>query len=192
MRFNRTTFIKSVVSLQERPPFHLPEIVLVGRSNVGKSSLINALTEQRKLSKVSSNPGKTRYLNYFNVDDQCYLVDAPGFGYTSYGGSDRERFGDLMESFFHHNPDLKGGLYLIDSRREWTQEDEELKNWMLENNQSILIIWTKIDQLNQSEMAQLKKKMTMFTDERISQLALHQHDQKALQLVRQWIESQVH
>jgi GTP-binding protein EngB required for normal cell division len=81
---------------------------------------------------------------------------------------------------------------LIDSRREWTQEDEELKNWMLENNQSILIIWTKIDQLNQSEMAQLKKKMTMFTDERISQLALHQHDQKALQLVRQWIESQVH
>lgn len=189
MRFERTTFIKSVVSLTERPPFHLPEIVLVGRSNVGKSSLINALTEQRKLSKVSSNPGKTRYLNYFNVDDQCYLVDAPGFGYTSYGGHDLARFGELMEDFFHHNPNLKGSLYLIDSRRDWTDEDESLKKWILSNKQAVLIIWTKIDLLNQSEKAQLSKKMTNIQDNQVTQIALHKQDKQGIHAVRHWIEA---
>lgn len=191
MRFNRTTFVKTVVALSERPPFHLPEIVLVGRSNVGKSSLINALTEQKRLSKVSSTPGKTRYLNYYNVDNQCYLVDAPGFGYTAYGGDDVTRFGTLMESFFHENSYLKGSLFLIDSRREWTEEDDSLLRFMKEQKHSSMIIWTKVDLLKQSELANLKKKITQFPDATVSHIALHQTDQQNLQLVRQWIASQV-
>jgi GTP-binding protein len=191
MNFHTTTFVKTVVALQERPPFHLPEIVLVGRSNVGKSSLINALTQQKKLSKVSSTPGKTRYLNYFNVDNQCFLVDAPGFGFTAYGGDDLVRFGELMESFFHQNDFLKGSLYLIDSRRSWTEEDESLKKFMMEKQHAILIIWTKIDQLNQSEKSQLKKKILSFSDPSLTHVTLHEHDEDGLNKVRQWITSQV-
>jgi len=157
MDFQKTTFIKTVVRVEDRPRFSLPEIILIGRSNVGKSSLINALTGQKKLAKTSATPGKTRHLNYYMVDHQLYLVDAPGFGYTQYGKQEMERFASLMQPYFvEAKPKL--GLYLMDSRREVLESDvlfiQELNRFM-----NVLIVFTKIDVLNQKEQAALLKQL---------------------------------
>ena len=157
MDFQKTTFVKTVVRVEDRPRFSLPEIILIGRSNVGKSSLINALTAQKKLAKTSATPGKTRHLNYYMVDHQLYLVDAPGFGYTQYGKQEMQRFAELMQPYFSEaKPKL--GLYLMDSRREVLETDvvfiQELNRFM-----NVLIVFTKIDVLNQKEQAALLKQL---------------------------------
>lgn len=157
MDFQKTTFVKTVVRIEDRPRFSLPEIILIGRSNVGKSSLINALTGQKKLAKTSATPGKTRNLNYYMVDHQLYLVDAPGFGYTQYGKQEMQRFAELMQPYFlEAKPKL--GLYLMDSRREILETDvmfiQELNRFM-----NVLIVFTKIDMLNQKEQASLLKQL---------------------------------
>ena len=157
MDFQKTNFVKTVVRVEDRPRFSLPEIILIGRSNVGKSSLINALTGQKKLAKTSATPGKTRHLNYYMVDHQLYLVDAPGFGYTQYGKQEMQRFAELMQPYFSEaKPKL--GLYLMDSRREVLETDvvfiQELNRFM-----NVLIVFTKIDVLNQKEQAALLKQL---------------------------------
>jgi GTP-binding protein len=157
MDFQKTTFVKTVVRVEDRPRFSLPEIILIGRSNVGKSSLINALTGQKKLAKTSATPGKTRNLNYYMVDHHLYLVDAPGFGYTQYGKQEMQRFAELMQPYFlEAKPKL--GLYLMDSRREILETDvlfiQELNRFM-----NVLIVFTKIDVLNQKEQAALLKQL---------------------------------
>ncbi len=157
MDFQKTTFVKTVARVEDRPRFSLPEIIFIGRSNVGKSSLINALTGQKKLAKTSATPGKTRYLNYYMVDHQAYLVDAPGFGFTQYGKQEMQRFAELMQPYFKEaKPKL--GLYLMDSRREILESDvgfiQELNRMM-----NVLIVFTKIDILNQKEQAALIKQL---------------------------------
>ncbi len=157
MDFQKTTFVKTVVRVEDRPRFSLPEIILIGRSNVGKSSLINALTGQKKLAKTSATPGKSRRLNYYLVDHHLSLVDAPGFGYTQYGKQEMQRFAELMQPYFSEaKPKL--GLYLMDSRREVLETDvvfiQELNRFM-----NVLIVFTKIDVLNQKEQAALLKQL---------------------------------
>ncbi len=157
MDFKKTTFVKTVVRLEDRPRFTLPEVIFIGRSNVGKSTLINILTGQKKLAKTSSTPGKTRYLNYYMVDHQFYLVDAPGFGYTAYGKQDLDRFSELMQPYFlEAKPRI--ALYLMDSRREVLESDIQ---WIRELNRlmNVLLVFTKIDVLNQKEQAALMKQL---------------------------------
>jgi GTP-binding protein len=157
MDFKKTTFIKTVVRLEDRPRFSLPELIFIGRSNVGKSSLINALTGQRKLAKTSSTPGKTRYLNYYMVDHACYLVDAPGFGFTAYGKQEMRRFSELMQPYFAEaKPRL--ALYLMDSRRDVLEADNQFIQ-DLNRLMNVLIVFTKIDVLNQKEQAALIKQL---------------------------------
>jgi GTP-binding protein len=158
MDFKKTTFVKTVVRLEDRPRFLLPELIFIGRSNVGKSSLINALTGQKKLAKTSSTPGKTRYLNYYMVDHQAYLVDAPGFGYTAYGKQEMDRFEELMNPYFTEaKPRL--ALYLMDSRRDVLESDTKFIQ-SLNRLMNVLIVFTKIDVLNQKEQAALVKQLT--------------------------------
>ena len=153
INFSKTTFIKTVVDVHQRPSFPLPEVIFIGRSNVGKSSLINALTLQKGLAKVSTKPGKTRYLNYFNVDNAFYLVDAPGFGFTLKGKRELAQFAVMMESYFQEaKPTL--ALYLIDSRRRILEEDVSFIQ-TLNQSMNVLLVFTKTDKLNQSEKAHL-------------------------------------
>ncbi len=155
IQFQNTTFVKTVVDVSQRPSFPLPEVIFIGRSNVGKSSLINALTQTKNLAKVSTKPGKTRYLNYFNVDDTFYLVDAPGFGFTLKGKQELAQFAVMMEGYFQiAKPSL--GLYLIDGRRGLKEEDIGFIH-TLNQSMNILVVFTKMDKLNQSEKASLLK-----------------------------------
>ena len=160
INFKNSTFIKSLTDVKEKPLGNLPEVLIVGKSNVGKSSLINSLTGRNKLAFTSSKPGHTKLLNYFLVDNRFYLVDAPGYGYAK-GGVDLDRlFGEMMENYFVDNKELKLVLLLIDSRREFNQNDLEILQYVQENHIPYYVVITKTDKVNQSEKAKLNKHLS--------------------------------
>lgn len=151
INFTNTKFVKSAPSLKEAPQGMFPEVLLVGKSNVGKSSLINALCNKKALAFASSKPGHTRLLNYYNVDDKLYLVDAPGYGYAK-GGFDLDKlFGEMMEDYFSNVTRLKMVLVLLDSRRELSEDDLEIIEYLRSKNIKFLLTFTKVDKINQSE-----------------------------------------
>lgn len=156
INFNKTKFIKSAPSVEDKPQKSLPEVLFVGKSNVGKSSLINALCKNSSLARTSSKPGFTKLLNYYEVDEKFYLVDAPGYGYTISGSKLLDNFGKMMEDYFD-NPNLKLVVFLIDSRHEMGKDDKDFYQFLTDNNIPYLLVTTKVDKLNQKENARLEK-----------------------------------
>ena len=157
INFNNVTFVKSCPTRKEKPQVQKSEVLIVGKSNVGKSSLINALCNKKKMAFTSSKPGHTRLLNYYDIDSKFYLVDAPGYGYAK-GGLDLDRlFASMMESYFDNNNELKLVLILLDARRELSTDDHEIIDFVKESNVSYLIVVTKYDKVNQKEKAALNK-----------------------------------
>ena len=157
INFNNVTFVKSCPTRKEKPQVNKSEVLIVGKSNVGKSSLINALCNKKKMAFTSSKPGHTRLLNYYDIDNAFYIVDAPGYGYAK-GGLDLDRlFAQMMESYFDNNQELKLVLILLDARRELSQDDQEIINFVKESNVSYFIVVTKYDKVNQKEKAALNK-----------------------------------
>ena len=157
INFNNVTFVKSCPTRKEKPQVQKSEVLIVGKSNVGKSSLINALCNKKKMAFTSSKPGHTRLLNYYDIDNKFYLVDAPGYGYAK-GGLDLDRlFASMMESYFDNNNELKLVLILLDARRELSADDHEIIDFVKESNVSYLIVVTKYDKVNQKEKAALNK-----------------------------------
>ena len=148
INFRNTRFIKSAISAEDSL-FDMNHIVTIGRSNVGKSTLINCLADHKNLAFVSKRPGQTKLLNYFNVDNKFYLVDAPGYGYRKTGKKDG--FDQMMESYFQNNKKLKLVLWLLDSRRELSKEDLEFVEFFSQIDVKVLVCFTKVDKLNQSE-----------------------------------------
>ena len=157
INFTEATFIKSASKKSEAPGKNLPEVLLCGRSNVGKSSFINALCNKKKLAFTSSKPGHTRLLNYYEIDSKFYLVDAPGYGYAK-GGIDLDKlFMKTMEDYLVDNPNLKLVVFLLDSRRELSEDDVNLINYVNEKGIPCFAVITKVDKVNQSEKAKLEK-----------------------------------
>ena len=157
INFLNATFIKSCPNRNEKPQAQKPEVLIVGRSNVGKSSLINALTQKKKLAFTSSKPGHTRLLNYYDIDNKFYLVDAPGYGYAK-GGIDLDRlFAEMMSSYFDNNSDLRLVLILLDARRELSEDDLEIVEYVKENNIPFALVITKYDKVNQKEKSALNR-----------------------------------
>lgn len=159
INYNNVTFVKSCPTRKEKPQVSKSEVLIVGKSNVGKSSLINALTNKKKVAFTSSKPGHTRLLNYYDIDNSFYIVDAPGYGYAK-GGLDLDRlFAEMMESYFDNNNELKLVLILLDARRELSVDDQEIISFVKENNVKFLIVITKYDKVNQKEKAALNKRL---------------------------------
>ena len=157
INFLNATFIKSCPNRNEKPQAQKPEVLIVGRSNVGKSSLINALTQKKKLAFTSSKPGHTRLLNYYDIDNKFYLVDAPGYGYAK-GGIDLDRlFAEMMSSYFENNSDLRLVLILLDARRELSEDDLEIVEYVKENSIPFALVITKYDKVNQKEKSALNR-----------------------------------
>ncbi len=140
--------------MTELPTDGLPEIAFIGRSNVGKSSLINTIAQKKGLAKVSSLPGKTQSLNYFRHDDDYYLVDMPGYGYAKVAKSSREIWGKLFESYFLERKEMRAVGVLVDSRHPGLANDEVVIDWFMEQKTPFFIVLTKIDKINQSVLAQ--------------------------------------
>lgn len=145
-------FIKSVFRLDDLPKNNFPEIILCGRSNVGKSSFINSLLNRKNLAKTSSTPGKTRSINYYLIDNKFYFVDLPGFGYAKTSRKERELWGKLINDYLQKSKNIVLSFHLIDSRHKPTDLDLMLYNFITRLKIPYIIILTKIDKLNQSEI----------------------------------------
>ena len=144
INYKNSTFVKSTPSVKERPSDLYSEVLIVGKSNVGKSSLINRLCTKKSLAYTSSKPGHTRLLNYYNIDNAFYLVDAPGYGFAK-GGIDLDRlFGTMMDEYFTDNEHLKLVLLLIDSRREFGENDLEILDYLKNTKIPYFVVITKV------------------------------------------------
>ena len=159
INYTNATFVKSCPNRKEKPQDLKPEVLIVGKSNVGKSSLINALCGKKKLAFTSSKPGHTRLLNYYNIDNKFYLVDAPGYGYAKTGIDLDRLFASMMESYFDSNYELKLVLILLDARREVSGDDQEIIDFVKESKYPYAVVITKIDKVNQKEKAALNKRL---------------------------------
>jgi GTP-binding protein len=144
-------FVGSFFSLDQLPADRRVQIAVAGRSNVGKSSLLNRIVGQRKMAKVSSTPGKTRSLNFFLVNNNFYLVDLPGYGYAKVAKSIKASWGKLVGEYLDNDKRLVGLVLLLDCRREPTPEDMELLEWLARREIPTLVVITKIDKLNRDQ-----------------------------------------
>lgn len=149
LNFHNAQYVISAPSLREAPKDGLPHVLFVGRSNVGKSSLINALCSS-KLAFSSKKAGKTKLLNYFLIDGAFYLVDSPGYGKTSYANLSTIQFSKMMEDYVK-DPKLKAIVLLSDMRREPGQEDKDFLAYLLNTGIPVVGVLTKMDKMNQSE-----------------------------------------
>jgi GTP-binding protein len=152
-------FVKSVFNISQLPSNKIPEIILCGRSNVGKSSFINSLFNRRDLAKISSTPGKTRSINYYLISEKYYMVDLPGFGYAKTSKKEREFWGKLIKDYLNASKNIMMAFHLVDSRHTPTVLDIELNELLKLNQIPYIIILSKADKLSQSELALIKKEV---------------------------------
>ncbi len=163
--FEKQIFIKPVFDLKEIPQQRLPEVILCGRSNVGKSSFINSLFNRKDLAKISSTPGKTRSLNYYLIDDKFYLVDLPGYGYAKVGMDERKKLGNLVSGFIQSSGYVKLAFHIIDCRHKPSDLDQQMNSLLRYHNFNYLTILNKADKLRQLEISLSKKNVKEFFPE---------------------------
>ena len=149
MNIKSAKFIVSNQNAKDCPKSDLPEYAFIGRSNVGKSSLINMLTNNKKLAKTSSKPGKTRLINHFLIDSSWHLVDLPGYGYAKASKSEKKNFQKLITDYFINRNQLISAFILVDVRHEAQKIDIEFMRWLTINKIAFSIVFTKIDKLKQ-------------------------------------------
>ncbi len=153
----KARFFRTVAAL-EACPNTFPEIAFAGRSNVGKSSLINVLTNQKQLAETSKTPGKTKNLNYFLANDNLFFVDLPGYGYAKLSAAEKARIGKLVDSYLNTSPKLAGIISLLDIRHAPSESDVQMADWVKTTNKPILFVLTKADKLPRSQqIVQCKK-----------------------------------
>lgn len=156
MIIKKAEFVTSFGGSSAIQHFDMPEIAIVGRSNVGKSSLINMLASQGKLAKTSSLPGRTRLVNFFKFNDEFMLVDLPGYGFAKASKDEVQSWGKLIENYLKNSKQLKHVLLLVDSRIEPTEKDVQMMNWLYFYNISCTVVATKADKLKRSELERRK------------------------------------
>lgn len=150
---------KLVYNIKELPATGLPEVVLCGRSNVGKSSFINSLFNKKNLARTSSTPGKTRSINYYLVNNSFYLVDLPGYGFAKASKTDKEKWEKLINDYFSTSKKISLAVHLIDSRHTPTELDITLNHYLDSENISSLLVLTKADKLKQAEKSKAAKQL---------------------------------
>lgn len=157
MRIKQSEFIISAVKREQYPIDNRVEIAFVGRSNVGKSSIINALTNRRKLAKTSQTPGKTRLINFFLINNDFYLVDLPGYGYAKVSKKEQESWGRTIERYIVDREQLKRVVLLVDSRHKPTSDDIKMLEWIKHYQYNYVVIATKSDKLSNNELRKSEK-----------------------------------
>ena len=151
MKINSVELAISAVRQSQYPEDKKPEFLLCGRSNVGKSSFINAIIERKDLARVSSNPGKTQTLNFYHVNESFYLVDVPGYGYATVSEEIRQKFGKMIEEYLENRENLERVFLLIDFRIKPTQDDLLMYNFLNYHNLPVTIIATKVDKVSKND-----------------------------------------
>ncbi|MFM1540851.1 ribosome biogenesis GTP-binding protein YihA/YsxC [Helcococcus ovis] len=154
MRIINPELEKIAVKPEQYPSNNLPEIALAGRSNVGKSSLINSLVNRKNLARTSSKPGKTRTVNFYNIDGKFRLVDLPGYGYAAVSKSEKDKWAETIETYLSVRENLREVILLVDIRHEPTENDVMMYNWIIEMGFSGYVIATKLDKIGKSRLQQ--------------------------------------
>lgn len=152
MQVNNVALEAVGVKMEQFPTTGLPEVAFAGKSNVGKSSLINGLINRKALARTSGQPGKTRTINYYNVENVLYFVDLPGYGYAKSSKSSREEWGKMIEYYLKKRQELKLVILLVDIRHEPSENDKLMVNWIRGNGFEPIIIATKADKINRSQI----------------------------------------
>lgn len=151
MNFHNVEFLISAASTKDFPQTRLPEIAFAGKSNVGKSSVINRLLQRKNFARVGDKPGKTIHVNYFTIDKKCYFVDLPGYGYAKVSQSEKERWGRLMESYFASNR-IDLGILIVDARHAPTNNDITMARWFLDSDCPFVVVANKLDKVKKSQL----------------------------------------
>lgn len=145
--------LETVCGITSKLPDNVhPEVAFAGKSNVGKSSLINALMNRKSFARVSEKPGKTQTINFYNINGNLYLVDLPGYGYASVSQEVKEKWGRMIENYLHRSKQLKAVFLLIDIRHEPSANDKLMYRWILDQGYHPVIIVTKLDKINRSQV----------------------------------------
>ena len=151
MNFQKVEFLISAASPKDFPNKHLPEIAFAGKSNVGKSSVINRVLQRKNFARVGEKPGKTIHVNYFTIDNKCYFVDLPGYGYAKVSQSEKERWGKLMENYFAENR-IDLGIMIVDARHAPTNNDITMARWFLDTGCPFVVVANKLDKVKKSQI----------------------------------------
>lgn len=152
MNVNKAELIITAGKASQFPVHDLPEIAFAGKSNVGKSSLLNAMLGRRALARTSSQPGKTQTINFYGVEDKFVFVDLPGYGYAKVSKVDRERWGKLIEGYLEKRPNLKKVILLIDIRHEVGKNDIMMYDWIKHYHNEVVVVATKADKIKRSQL----------------------------------------
>ena len=151
MNFQKVEFLISAANPKDFPKERLPEIAFAGKSNVGKSSVINRLLQRKNFARVGEKPGKTIHVNYFTIDSKCYFVDLPGYGYAKVSQSEKERWGKLMENYFAANR-IDLGVMIVDARHAPTNNDITMARWFLDSGCPFVVVANKLDKVKKSQI----------------------------------------
>ncbi|OGP19783.1 MAG: hypothetical protein A2054_10340 [Deltaproteobacteria bacterium GWA2_55_10] len=159
MKVTSAEYIASAVKIAQCPAASLPEVVLIGRSNVGKSSLINALVNRKGLAKTSSQPGKTRTMNFYRINGSFYIVDLPGIGYAKVSKEERRSWESMTEEFFRKRESIRGALLILDPRRDVGEEVAGVLEWLDVQGIARTVVFTKIDKLSKNQLSSRMSKI---------------------------------
>ena len=152
LNVNKSEFVKSAASPAQFIRSSLPAVVFAGKSNVGKSSVINRILNRKNFARVGASPGKTIHVNYFLIDEKVYFVDLPGYGYAKVSQAERDRWGKLMEQFFAYESLFDLGIMIVDSRHKPTADDITMAQWFKESGCPLVVVANKLDKLKKSEI----------------------------------------
>ena len=152
LNLQRAEFVRSAAKSADFPRDGLPQVVFAGRSNVGKSSVINKILLRKNLARVGAAPGKTTHINYFLIDEKLYLVDLPGYRYAKVSQAERDRWGRLIESWFADNALMTLGIMVVDARHKPTADDCTMGEWFKQSGKPFLVVANKLDKLRKSEI----------------------------------------
>ena len=151
MNFQKVEFLISAANPKDFPNHRLPEIAFAGKSNVGKSSVINRILQRKNFARVGEKPGKTIHVNYFTIDSKCYFVDLPGYGYAKVSQAEKDRWGKLMESYFAANR-IDLGVMIVDARHAPTNNDITMARWFLDSGCPFVVVANKLDKVKKSQI----------------------------------------
>ncbi len=157
MNFDKIELTNVAVRTTQYPTDDKPEFLIVGRSNVGKSSFINTLVNRKNLARTSAKPGKTQTLNFYNIDNLCYLVDVPGYGYAAVSNKKQEKFGLMIEEYIMNRPNLKHVFLLVDYRHKPTDNDLIMYDFLKYYNLPVTVVCTKYDKVKKSQKEKQNK-----------------------------------
>lgn len=194
MKITSSEYSVSAVREDQYPRDVLPEIALAGRSNVGKSSLINSFLNRKNLARTSSQPGKTQTLNFYKVNDSFYLVDVPGYGYAKVSKKQREQLGEMIQDYLETRANLEGLIIIIDARHEPTTDDIAMYNYALLLDLPILVVTTKMDKLKKSQYNKVQSNLRKHLDlnhDNVTVLTYSSETKLHLAELNKWIEDKI-